>query len=855
MTRIIRRELCLIVLVLLGSAGAMAQNRARPVPVTGTVLDPSGSFVFEATVTLKQTSGKAVSSAKTDAMGRFRFAAVSEGSYSIEVQHQGFDLSVTPLDVNAQPPAPLAISLSLSQLLTEVSVNGEATEEISTEASQNRDSASADENMLDKLPVFDQDYVATLSAFLDSASIGTGGPQLMVNGVEATTIPVSASAIQEVRINQNPYSAEIARPGRGTIEIITKEGTSEYHGTFNFIFRDSTLNARDAFALVRAPEQRRIFEGALSGPIFHSKTTSFLLSGHRQEEDLQSVIHAIGPDGPVDENSPSPKRDTQISLRIGHQFSANHSIYFQGNEWEYPSYNQGIGGFVLPVAATNFKQWEREMVFGDRWTPSAKWALQFQILFGAEHHATTSVNPGQKIVVPDSYTTGGAQINRLDIERHFTLNEIVSRASGKHFIKFGLNIPDFSHRGIYNQNNTGGTFIYSTVADLKANNPATFKEQQGPGVALYTQKEFGLFVQDDYRLRPNFSLSLGLRYNWQNYLSDYSQFAPRIAFAFSPGRHPKTVLRGGAGVFYDRTGANPIGDVYLYNGLELKSYTISNPGPNPGPLTAASPVDVVRFDPAIHEPYTIQYSFTLERQLAKRTTLAITYYGAVGIDLFRSRDINAPLVPGTTVTRDTSFGVIRNIESSGRQLSDSLEITLRGQMTRRFTGLIQYTLSRTDNNTGGVNWFPANQYDLSGEWSRADFDQRNRLNLLESFNAGKSFTLGVGLSLATGKPYSETTGTDYFGTGLFNARPTGVPRNSLQGPGYADLDLRLSRDFFLNKEKKDKGRVITAALDAFNVTNRVNYPTYVGNLSSSFFGQAVTDLPTRRLQLTARFKF
>jgi len=164
-------------------------------------------------------------------------------------------------------------------------------------------------------------------------------------------------------------------------------------------------------------------------------------------------------------------------------------------------------------------------------------------------------------------------------------------------------------------------------------------------------------------------------------------------------------------------------------------------------------------------------------------------------------------------------------------------------------------LSKTENNTGGINWYAANQYDFSGEWGRADFDQRHRLNMLESFNPGRGFTIGVGLALATGKPYTLTTGQDLYGTGLANARPIGVPRNSLQGPGYANLDLRLSRDFFLTKEKKEKGKVLTFAFDAFDAINHVNYASFVGIQTSPSFEHAVSALPNRRLQLTSRFKF
>jgi hypothetical protein len=146
--------------------------------------------------------------------------------------------------------------------------------------------------------------------------------------------------------------------------------------------------------------------------------------------------------------------------------------------------------------------------------------------------------------------------------------------------------------------------------------------------------------------------------------------------------------------------------VLLYNGVVLRSLLLLNPT-YPDPFSGAGslasiPSDLMQFDPTIREPYSIQYSLGVERQLAKRTTLAVTYNGSRGIDLFRSRDINAPLPPDYTVIPNPGIGILRNIESSGRQTGNSLEITLRGQMTRYATGLIQYTLSRTDNNTGGV---------------------------------------------------------------------------------------------------------------------------------------------------------
>jgi hypothetical protein len=153
---------------------------------------------------------------------------------------------------------------------------------------------------------------------------------------------------------------------------------------------------------------------------------------------------------------------------------------------------------------------------------------------------------------------------------------------------------------------------------------------------------------------------------------------------------------------------------------------------------------------------------------------------------------------------DAALGVWRQIESSGRQLDNALDLTLRGDVTRYFSGVAQYTLSHSSNNTGGITWFPANQYDPTGEWGRSDLDQRHRLNLLGTLNSGRWLNLGIGLTVASGKPYSLTTGQDAYHTGFANARPPGVPRNSLEGPGYADLDLRWSRDFHFSHVKKEK---------------------------------------------------
>ena len=302
--------------------------------MTGSIVDATGASVPNARITLHDRSSGEIARAVTGAEGKFRFENVLPGKYRVEVRHENFKPADAEVTWSLRS-APLRITLEIADLQQEVTVS-DVQERLSTDTAANRDIVELDRNLLDGLPVMDQDFLAAAARFLDPSQIGSGGYSLVVDGMETSDIGVSPSAVREVRINNNPYSAEYSRPGRGRIEVSTIQESPAFHGSLNFLFRDHHLYARNAFAATRPPEQRRIFEGYLTGPLGKSGKTSFVASVERVEDEDWSVIFARTPSGLVREQFPQPERETELSFQI-HRRPSDSRSYSLRYEWERES--------------------------------------------------------------------------------------------------------------------------------------------------------------------------------------------------------------------------------------------------------------------------------------------------------------------------------------------------------------------------------------------------------------------------------------------------------------------------------------------------------------------------------------
>ncbi len=855
-------KLLLVALLLSAAALAFAQSILS---VRGTLVDATGAAVPGLSITMATSTGDVIAHTRSDSAGNFSLNGLSAGDVVLTVPaSSGFASNTIPLHLKTNITA-LIVRLSLAAISQEVTVGNNQI--LSADSSANHDTVSVSGGALRKLPVFDMNYVGALSSFIDASSGSSGGVTLIVDGIEMKNAGISASAIQEVRINNDPYSAEFSRPGRGRIEVTTKPGSPNYHGEVNFLFRDAIFNAKTYPAVARPPEARRLFEGHFTGPVGNRGHTTFIASSEYGQRNNFSAVDAIALSGPINENVATPQTNSQASLRVTHDFSPTHRLQVGYNFQYYTDKNADVGGLILPEAGTNNDSREDDLIFNDRTIIAPNLINQLAVTFEKDEDVTRSVTDARAIQVIGSFSGGGAQANVSRAENTIHLNEVLSWSRAKHYIRLGFQLPQVSRRAVDDHSNRLGTLTYSSLANYPVNpaidigTPYVFTAQRGIGRGLYWANEVGAYIQDQVKLNPKFQLSLGLRYDWVTYISDNNNLSPRLSLAYAPGKG-KTILRLGSGIFYDRTGGDFPSTFKLHNGIVLDTVQLQNPTTQQ--LASSSnfstvPSNIVREASTLRAPYTIQSSLGIERQLNKKLTLTAAYRNWVQIESFRSRDANAPILsanPGPNYPRpNPNYGQIQQIESGGRQLLNALDLSFRGDAGRWFSGQAQYTLARAQNNTGGIRNFPQDQYNPNAEWGRSNFDRLHTFSIIGNINPDHWLTLGISASLNSGTPYNEITGSDDFHTGLSNARPVGVGRNTLRAKATANLDLQWNHDFRLTKAKDDKAKVISIGVGAFNALNHANYSSYIGSLSSTRFMQPTLAQPGRQMQFSIGYRF
>jgi Carboxypeptidase regulatory-like domain len=814
-----RRTIALALILFLAFALVPLALRAQVAPATlrGQVTDPSGGAVANATVVITTPTGEAIT-VTTNRDGIYEAKNLAPGKYAVKIVAPGFTAFDNPaVSVAAGQTQKLDASLTLEVREEKVLVNDQAAAALDTNPAANAGAIVLQGKDLEALSDDPDELQNDLQALAGPAA-GPNGGQIYIDGFTGGQLPPKAS-IREIRINQNPFSAEYDKLGYGRIEILTKPGTDHLHGNLYFSGTSSAFNSKSPFVKTQPGYETTQYSGSIGGSL--SKKASFFVNAEGRNINESSIINAKTLDANFDpvlvsEAVANPRRRTNISPRLDYQLTPSQTLtarylFFQESETK-----DGIGQFSLPSQAYNVRNTEQTFQLGDSQIYGSKIVNETRFQYVRVRDNQNAQNSLPTIGVPGAFTTGGnSQGTIIDNQDSYEFQNYTSLIHGVHFIKFGGRLRDTRDSG-NSTSNFNGTYTFtsldgpeltsykSTLMGVRGSGPYQAKITMGlPNVAV-NYFDVGVYLQDDWRFRSNMTFSYGLRYETQNAISDHADLAPRIAFAWGLGggknKSPKTVLRAGFGMFYDRFTSNLLLQAKRINGLNQAQLVIPNPAycpDSPGlaclnlpPQPCASSNSQVdpnicshyQIDPHLRAPYTMQSGASLEHQLTKTANLTLTYLDTRGVHAFLVSNINAP-IPGTFPAGDPfnssavrPFGDVGNIfdyQSDGlfRQKQFIVNSNIRGGA--KFSLFSYYVLSYADSNTSGavVLQFSSNPYNLRQDYGRASFDIRHRVFLGGSVGLPHNFRFSPFLVAQSGPPFNITVPTDLNGTTVLNSRP------------------------------------------------------------------------------------
>jgi Carboxypeptidase regulatory-like domain len=892
------------VLLLAAAVGTATQAQTTTGTLHGQVTDPSGAVVVGATVLVTTPSG--VATAATNREGIFEVTGLAPGKYDVKVVASGFGtFEKADVEITAGQTQKLNVALSIEVQEQKVEVT-DTTTKIDVNPANNAGAIVMSGKDLEALSDDPDELQSELEA-LAGPSAGPNGGQMYIDGFTAGQLPPKAS-IREIRINQNPFSAEYDKLGYGRIEIFTKPGTDQFHGQFFLTGNTAGFNSRNPFEDLPAGTQppgyyTTQFSANVGGPL--SKKASFFFNVERRDINDLSVVNAqiVNPTTfaiePFSQAVLNPKTRLNLSPRIDYQVTPGNTLSVRYQYWRNNEMSDvpGSGAFSLPSQAYNSLSTENTLQATDTQTISPTTIDETRFQYIHESAIVTPASALPAINVPGAFVGGGVTSGTsTDTQNRYELQNILYVTRGKHSWKFGGRGRDTTDMNASNASFNGqylfGSRVNPTVAGCNVPNPPatcpiisgidayqitlmglaqnmTIPEIQaeGGGASFYslnyntvgtaaTRVNFfdgALFVQDDYKWRPNVTLSYGLRYETQNNLSDHADFAPRFGLAWGidgngKNKTAKTILRLGYGIFYERFTEALVLQQQLANGFIQQQYLIPNPGfynPNeviaPGnpdfPTGVTSPQTVYVLNPNLRAPYTMQTGVTLERQLSKFANVSVTYLNSRGVHQLYSDFIDPnPIEPGQIIA--TAPSVIKyQFESEGIFKQNQLIVNTRVQIPTPHGPIHDlslwgyYTLNYADSDTSGAGFFPSIPGDPSADYGRAAFDIRDRAFLGGTIGVPYGFRLSPFVIVSSGIPFNITTGQDVYGDAQYNARPafatctgaptpnivqtaygcfntlpqageTPVPINYATGPGRFVANLRLSKTFGFGQKKE-----------------------------------------------------
>jgi hypothetical protein len=878
-----KRKLCIQILSLILALATLATNSLAQINAKAQaqsnsslrilVLDPSGAAVVAATVQLKAASLD--QTRQTNERGEAVFLRLPAGAYQLKVSADGFVARQFDNHSLKDGGNRFEVKLEIEGMKEDVTV-AQDNREKNLDPRGNAFSSVLTAEQIAALPDDPEEFEQAIR------NMGGPGAALRVNGFRGGKLPPK-SQIREIRFRLNPYSADSHESDFMSIDVLTKPGASDWHGSVNFGFRDESLNARNAFAPVRGAEQLRRFGFSLDGPLWRNHTSLFLSGDANSAYESKTIVAAL-PDGNFSDLIRRPSKTLNLSARVEHVLSKTHTLRaeYQRNANRFD--NLGVGDFDLPERAFTNDTAEHLLRFADTGTIGRRLVNEMRFQTRWQEIMKSSASNAPTVIVQNAFTGGGSQIQGLRNLREVEFADNVDFVFGRHSLRAGL-LYEFGNYRSDERQNANGTFVFSGLEAFRNHRPTTFTARSGIPLVDYSQHEVGLYLQDDFKLSKSLSLSFGLRYELQSNLSDKSNFAPRFALAWSPFKDGKTTLRAGAGVFYGWIQPDVTEQILRVDGQRQRDLIIQNPG-FPDPLASGTQITLpssrITLDPQIQMPTVRQFSFGLQRQLGGLGQMFANYFYQQGNHQLRGHNINAP-VDGARP--NPAFGNITQVESTAGSSMQGLSINLNiAKPQKRFFSAFNYFWSKATNEADSPFSLPADNFNLRAERGPSAGDVRHRFFAMVNYQLPMNLRVGTIFQASSALPYNITTGFDDNGDTVSNDRPQGYGRNSARGAARWDVGTRLSWGFGFGKPKESAGggapqiRVLRAgdadilggmggaalatkrwrgelSVQVYNIFNHANRTNFSGVQTSPFFGQATSASAGRRIESGIRFSF
>ena len=923
---------------------------AQQTSITGALVDQSGGTIPDAKVTVTRTGGSTIATL-SNRQGVFLFPSLQAAAYVLRVDAPGFAPSEKTVTLLVGQTAVLDFQLRAANVSSSVEVREEV-EAVATTSSAV--AGNIDPKQMKNVPVNGRNWM-TLALMVpgitkndvdNNAPIGgsdggkfqinVDGQQLTQNnsGSSAGQPRFSQDAIAEFQIITNRFDATQGRSLRIQLNAQTKAGSNDFHGGAFGYFRNDKFNAADFVSKTILPYSDQQYGGTIGGPILHDKLWFF--GSFEAERQPGTIFTTPTGFGGISYTLPTQNTTREYLTRFDYQQSASSRWSLRLNAYTYGNPFTGVGGTAHPSTATNAKNdsASAQLTWSKVVTP--QFVNELKLGFNYFVYVNTAIVQSQEYRLP-TITVGGPYNYPKDINMGDTsARDDIFWLKGNHSVKAGGDYINELHHGYFPQYVRGSVTSFSSApANLASvfpvwNDPSTWNLAllsqtantfiQGFGSYNYDirRNTMGFWFQDDWKVLSRLTLNLGLRYDndigmlnnslqlASGLLTPHSganlNFAPRVGFAWDVMGDRRTVIRGGAGIYYGDIEANQYYDQALFNGVttiqasvEAKPGTPLNLSQPFGTATGAdflnqtvpAPQQALQLvQPGVQNPYTLQMSLGFERQLSPNWTISADYvHWRIYHDWLRiDQNLNYNpatgynLNPNTAGRPDPRFTTILRFETpaAAGSLYDGFQMEVRRRFAHGLTLAGGYTLAREKDSTGGAFYVPNNQYNLGDEWSNGTDDQRHTLNVNGSYQMKWGFMLSGAFHFGSGADYGISSGSSPFANGGSNRTFLAttktydnpslnyayaqdplymlVKRNGFYGQPISRVDMRLSKTVKL----KERYRLV-GILEVFNMLNHANYGSYNTSITTASFGTPAQNLnleyQPRMLQLASRFEF